>query len=222
MKRDHIDVIELLEAIKVPQIESSIYMKLESLKTGEHARFIAAYNEKKRKLKKSLFEVHGKEPENEQGSSGVNTAMVNTRYWFELLRYKAGSWRPTYLEPEPPPLTDVGEILPEEAVRCIEEAPISTDAVVSVDKIYSSLSDKTLQIKFVRYSQNSAMGVIRETVESFANRSRYWKVTDAENSENLERLIYYYMQRYPEVKKALAGELFHVLLPTIVGRPRDE
>lgn len=216
MKRDPIDVTELIEALKIPEFEKAIYMKFQGLKSGEHGRLLTAFDEKKKSLKQRLF----KSRQEKQGNDG-NGIDPDVLYWFELLQYKPGDWRTTALEPVPPPYFDHSEILPPDVIDYIDDAPVQPHDVVKLTGILSDEFNKAYDLDFVRYSENSAMGVIWETTESIKNHLKLKEFSGNETTENLYRLMFYYMKRYPDIRDQLVRELFQVILP-FKGIPNPE
>lgn len=212
---------ELLELLNIPEFERLIYNKIEETKEILKDK-IDSYKNIKEYLKKTT----SRNPSyiNDDPSRRVQI------YRFEFNRIETMEWIPVMVDPLPPNGCSIEDIIPTSLVRHIASYPVNPHRVQNF-KIETKETGihRCQEVEFIRYSEDYLFGGIRLIDISEQNDSGnhaesliveiewdYDKKGDEKNFQDL----FYYMQRFPEIKNCILGDFFHRLKPRLDSRLR--
>ena len=144
-------------------------------------------------------------------------------YRFEISRIKDNYWAVTAVDPDPPPDEDLDNIIPPDFVSLVACFNPFKDEIRSHRGEFNTPGGrKEFDIRFSKYSSDNAMGTIRqvnpsEKTEPVVCRNMKILNPDASfeiyNDEKNFSDLFFYMKRYPEIKRQILEEFFTLLKP---------
>lgn len=192
------DVIALLQ---VPEISEALFYTIEKYKTGEFARKFQEYRQRQRLFKESAFNIF---------------ADTERRiYWFELVQVKPGDWVRFNIEPTPPPYYDKSEILPDDIIELIVESEVTPEEMVKCQRMLSAKENIYYDVYYVRFSPYYICGAVEENRRSMTHRHSKEDFSGNERLDSMYKTLFYYMQKYPEIKEHVTREFFGKMMPVI-------
>ena len=217
-KQEKLD--ELNELLNIPQLERILFHKVEELKLyfkDEIQRYRGLKEEFKRSAYGDLHVLGG-----QRGKSKKVQA-----YHFELNRTKDGQWIATSIEPSPPSGCEIYDIIPEEIVQYIGSSNTGPDKIeVKKDFSLASLKGKAFDLRFLKFSDRHVLGTLKAYEIPPANGAEGEKtnhMTEIYNYDKKEtakgnyKELFYYMQKYPELRRYFFTELHMKMKPLIMG-----
>lgn len=211
---------QLNELLNIPQLERIVFHKIEELKLYFKDE-IKRYRELKEYFRKAAYgdmEVLEANKEREE---------KNQTYHFELHCTMDGSWLATSIDPPPPPGYETYDIIPEKIVEYLGSFITTPGKIENLGKFsLPTLKGKVFDLTFTRYSEWHILGIIRsykiltddstrdEKPDHMTEIYNYNK-KDADKGDYKE--LFYYMQKYPALKRYFFTELHMKVKPLIVG-----
>jgi len=208
---------ELNELLDIPQLERIIFHKMEELKLYFQDE-IKRYRDLKDYFKKSAY------GNLEILEANKETEKKNQTYHFELHCSTGGAWLATSIEPSPPAGYDIYDIIPEKIVEYIGSFITAPGKIERLEKFsLPTLKEKSFDLAFTKYSEWHALGTIRfyniPTGDGIKDEKKdqiyYYDKKDTDKGDYQE--LFYYMQKYPPVKRYFFTELHMKVKPLIVS-----
>lgn len=219
---------ELLELMNIPEIESAIFHRLNLIKYEAEEEINLYMN-----LKKGFRLTAYSDMYIYQGKKRKEYPT----YHFEVRRRSRNHWVLTAIEPAPLEDDDIDEIIPSDIIDRLGVSEISPEKIQTFkSEVQTASGDKSYEVHFAKYSDSHALGTIRQ-IKSWKRQGRKKRQASAENtaSSSQKRLkviksgwnyksrddienfktLFYYMQKYPEVRKRLFGEFFTRIKPRL-------
>jgi hypothetical protein len=148
-------------------------------------------------------------------------------YHFELYCPMDGPWQATSIEPSPPSGYEILDIIPEKIIEYIGSFITTPGKIENLEKFtLPTLIEKAFDLTFTKYSEWHVLGTIRscniptgdstkdEKPDHMTEIYNYNK-SDTEKGDYKE--LFYYMQKYPVLKRYFFTELHMKVKPLIVG-----
>ena len=210
---------ELNELMNIPQFERVLFHKVEELKLYFQDE-VSFYRKLKEKFKKSAYgdmEIC-EDPDEER---------IQT-YYFELNEGE-DVWFIADMEPAPPYGLNYYDILPDELIKYIcSYKPSPGKIETRKDFSLPTVKRKTFDLNFSKYSDNHALGTVKcyriraESADELENPEDcteiYNYISNANRDDELNyKELFYYMQKYEELKTYFFAELHLKMKPLIAG-----
>ena len=211
---------ELNELLDIPPLERIIFHKMEELKLYFQDE-IKRYRDLKEYFKRAAY---GKM---EILEANKETKEKTQTYHFELHCSTGGSWLATSIEPSPPSGYEIYDIIPEKIVEYIGSFITTPGKIEKLEKFsLPALKEKSFDLTFTKYSEWHALGTIRtckiptgdSTKDEKPGQSTdiyYYDKKDTDKGDYQE--LFYYMQKYPPVRRYFFTEFHMKVKPLIVG-----
>jgi hypothetical protein len=217
--KERVDLDEFMELLNIPEFEKLIYHKIEELKC----------------LLRNEIKIYRTIKDNFKKTACSNTYIFENdapqkvhTYRFELSRVESRKWIPVKIEPLPPRGCSVDDIIPTSLIQHIVSYPVNPEKIRSYRLETAGTGKRQYHVaEFVKYSDDYLFGAVRQVEISEQKTSTqnqeprivkidwdYEKKGDEQNYQDL----FYYMQRYPEIKKCILGDFFHRLKPLLDSR----
>lgn len=212
---DRTQIIELfLELMNFPKVMELMELELRRLELtlGEQ---LSDYRRLRESFKKAVFRqllVH-------EGGSPPDEPM----YWFEISRTGKDRWEVTDIEPPLPEGVDMGYVVPAGFIDMVAGFETSEEEIREHQGEFDTPSGRQeFQVRFAKYTDDNAMGTIREVDSTDSTEpasARKLEVihtgTDYSQSDDEKNFgqLFYYMKKYPDLKKYILDEFFTVLKP---------
>ena len=217
-KQEKLD--ELNELLNIPQLERILFHKVEELKLYFKDE-IERYRRLKEEFRRSAY--GGMHVLGDQKGKSKN----RQTYHFELNLAKNGRWIASTIEPSPPSGCEIYDIIPEEIVQYIGSA-ITAPNKIEIRKELSLpiLKGKAFDLRFLKYTDRHVLGTIRGykiPAENGADEdktnhmSEIYNYDKKETDEGNYKELFYYMQKYPALRRYFFTELHMKMKPLIMG-----
>ena len=133
-------------------------------------------------------------------------------YWFELQRYESNKWRMIHMEPFSKAYNHQYEILPTDIIERIAKTKVNPDRVVTRKNLRSGIMDKTVDLKFVRFSETHMFGTVNGNGTGEAGQTVRWEG----DMEAFFLAFFDYRDKYPRRVMEFVKEFAGGLLPDLV------
>jgi hypothetical protein len=211
---------QLNELLNIPQLERIIFHKVEELKLYFKDE-IKRYRDLKEYFKKAAYgDMEILEVHKEMGKK------IQT-YHFELHQPKDGPWIATSIEPSPPSGYEIFDIIPEEIVEYIGSFITPPGKIEKLEKFsLPTLKEKAFDLNFTKYSDWHVLGTIRSCKiltdgstkdEKPDHMTEIYNYNKKDTDKGDYKELFYYMQKYPALKRYFFTELHMKVKPLIVG-----
>jgi hypothetical protein len=211
---------QLNELLNIPQLERIIFHKMEELKLYFKDE-IKRYRDLKEYFKKIAYGNMEILEENKEMEK------KNQTYHFELHCPIDGPWQATSIEPSPPSGYEIYDIIPEKIVEYLGSFITTSGEIEKLEKFsLPTLKEKAFDLIFTKYSEWHVLGTIRsckiQTGDS-TNDEKKDHMTEIYNYNKLDsdkgdyKELFYYMQKYPALRRYFFTELNMKVKPLIVG-----
>jgi hypothetical protein len=212
---DRININELMELLNIPDFERIIYHKVEELKYAFQEE-ISLYKNLKDHFKKT-----------DNGNLLLYENLSPQRkltYRFELHKTDNDEWTPVKIDPNPPH-TPIYDIIPQSIIDHISNFKTDPLRIYKYQsEITESENNHSFQVEFTKLSDEHIVGTIRESDPNEENAPKDNKkketnviyINDSfrkERDEDNYKELFYYMQKYPEIKDYIFAEFFIKLKP---------
>jgi hypothetical protein len=216
-KQEKLD--ELNELLNIPQLERILFHKIEELKLYFKEE-LERYRQLKEDFRRSAYgDLHIL---NEQRGKSKK----DQTYHFELNRARDGRWIASSIEPPPPLGCDIYDIIPEEIVAYVGSSNTDPDQVETKTELsIPSIKGKAFDLKFIKFSDHHILGTVRGYLlpaESNTGEKKappgaeIYNYDKKETDEGNYKELFYYMQKYPALKRYFFTELHMKMKPLIV------
>jgi hypothetical protein len=217
-KQEKLD--ELNELLNIPQLERILFHKIEELKLYFKDE-IERYQRLKEDFRRSAYgDIHV------LGDQRGKSKKSQT-YYFELNQAKDNRWIASSIEPSPPSGCDIYDIIPEEIVQHIGSSTPGLGKI-EIQREFSlpMLKGKAFDLRFLKYSDQYALGTLRGykvPAENGAEEEKTNHMTEIYNYDKKEtdqgnyKELFYYMQKYPALRRYFFTELHMKMKPLIMG-----
>ncbi len=155
----------------------------------------------------SFDNLQGPEKEDESGRSKL--------YWFEVVRYRPGDLRIVEMEPAVPPYYNPSEILPEDVMDRLFDAPFEPGKVSTMMNVKSHLFDLLFDLRFIRFNESHVVGTVKENPLAEKERYKNQVYTANEKLDMAYQVFFHYMKKFPVVRDYLFNEFFGKILPVL-------
>jgi hypothetical protein len=221
---------ELLELMNIPEIEAAVFHHLNLIK-NEAKDEINLYRNLRNGFMATVFEgMYVYTGEQQQEEFPV--------YYFEAQRKAPNNWVLTDINPQPPDEVDIDEIIPRDIINLIGAQNIEFNSIKSLkNEVETPSGYKSFFTRFARHSDYLVVGSIRriktwreqggkkksdsasEDQAAPQGRSRVVKnaVVEFKDRDDLGtvKTLFYYIQKYPEVKYQLCEDFYNRIKPRI-------
>jgi hypothetical protein len=207
---------ELTELLNIPQFERIIYHKIEELKTYFRDE-ISLYTNLKKDFQKAAY-----------GNMQIfeNEEHIRSQtYRFELDRNEDNLWIPTEIEPPPPSMSEISNIIPPEIIEYITNFKSNPTKIETINNFtLPTLRGKMYNLRFAKYSDHHALGTIteirtkKETQHQGAEADNLVDINDYYKEDTVElnyKELMYYMEKFPAFKEHVFSEFFMRWKPLI-------
>jgi hypothetical protein len=212
---------ELDELLNIPQFERVLFHKLEELRLYFRDE-VAFYRKLKEEFKKSAYG-------DMEICEDAEEERIQT-YYFEINEDEAGEWFAAELEPAPPFGCNIYDILPNEIIKYISSFK-TAPGKIETKKGFSlpTVKRKTFDLKFSKYSDQHALGTVRcirarveapdvkENLEDCPEIYHYIKNIANAGDEHNYKELFFYMQKYEELRAYFFAELQLKMKPMLAG-----
>lgn len=221
---------ELLELINIPEIEAAVFHHLNLIKR-EVEEEINLYRNLKSGFKLTVY-----------GDLYIYTGQKREGfpvYYFELRRKARNHWVLADINPQPPDNVDIDEIVPQEIIDQLGAENIEPDRIKYLqNEVETTSGYKSYALRFAKYSDSLVLGNIRQ-IKTWRKQGRKKKAiqpsedqsghqsdsdsrivksaSDFRDHDDLETIetLFYYIQKYPEVKKQMCEDFYTRIKPYI-------
>jgi hypothetical protein len=193
-----VNLYELINLVRVPEINKIFALKLKELKQGELKKCIENYQRKQAEYMKKLF-TNRLQQEKEGGKEGKPRL-----YWVELSRYVGMDWGITAIIPGPPPHEPYFLLLPQDIINRITQItdfPINPDKVNTLESEVSELFDRWVDLEFVRSSSNYLFGTVRGSIVDEQQKNNGVRFSIENEVKMVYREFFSYLDRDPQLKE---------------------
>jgi hypothetical protein len=210
-EKNDVKICDLIHLVHMPEVNKMFFYKLGEVSGGMLQKAIRKYQARVDKYRKDLYyKVRRKEKK-----AGKQSYM--DLYWFELGKFEENDWGLTAISPWPPLLRPHFTIMPQDIIDRIAAFQVKFGRVVTWEGECSRYLKKIFTIKFVKLSTTHIVGVVRETSDVRENPELADVIEKfAPNRESeQERMLRYYMVKYPELCKDFIKWFIDWILPHI-------
>jgi hypothetical protein len=211
---------ELNELLNIPQLERIVFHKIEELKLYFRDE-IKRYRDLKAFFKKTAY--------GHMEILDENNGMEKKKqmYHFELHCTMGGPWQATSIEPPPPAGFDIYDIIPEKMVEYIGSFQTAPGKIEKLAKFsLPTLKEIAFDLIFTKYSEWHILGTISRCSIPTDDQSKdekpdhmtgiyYYHKKDTDKADYKE--LFYYMQKYPALRRYFFTEFHMKVKPLIVG-----
>lgn len=200
------NIFELINWVHVPEVDKIFSEVIEEIKSGELKHCLDEFEGKLKKYYDTLF-VNSEKQEYE------------TFHWYELTRYREWDWRMTVLRPYPPPDTPPYEVMPRDIIAKITESLVNPEKTISLQGTCSQSLNKTVDLKFVRVSDNFLCGTVGLLEkDNLSGKSKYTKggITLDGDIDTAYRVFSHYTHKYPQIREQFIREFNETMLPQLI------
>jgi hypothetical protein len=207
---------ELTELLNIPQFERIIYHKIEELKMYFRDE-ISLYNNLKKDFQKAAY-----------GNMQIyeNAEQIRSQtYRFELDKNENNVWIPTEIEPSPPSMSEINNIIPPEVIEYITHFKSNPTKIETINNFtLPALRGKIYNLRFAKYSDHHALGTIteirtkKESPHPAAETDNIVDINDFYKKDTVElnyKELMYYMEKFPAFKEHVFSEFFMRWKPLI-------
>ncbi len=209
------DIDELVTLLGIPQVKEAVFYKINEFK--EHrGHLIDSYKKEREMFRRTVFESVRRDESDTEDSGN------NALYYYEIVRFRPGDIRVVGFEPEIPPYYNRSELLPEDVIERLFDAPGDFRDARVLWKEPSHLYGKQYDLQFIRWNESHVTGTIRENNETREERYRNQVHTVNEGLDAAYHVLFHHMQRYPEIRDYIFNEFFGKIKPVLDDREQKE
>jgi hypothetical protein len=121
-------------------------------------------------------------------------------------------WQVTEIEPEPPSYERRLKILPSDIIEQMAEAEVNPEKVNQPKPVLSKDSNYFYDLKYVRYSSNTLLGVVRENRQRKNEIYRGVNIPLDKKMEAIVDILSICLSRYPVLAPQFIDKIFNTAL----------
>lgn len=153
---EEINLYDLIDLSHVPEMNRELAVMVDMWEK----KGLTAHEKEYNALKEDFFQrLYALPLLLAQRENKNNDTVAVPLYWFELLQYDEWNWRIVRMEPWSLKDSHYTEILPADVIAAMAEHPPAPEPV-SLTGVYSELSKKTADVRFVRHSPTHMFGTV--------------------------------------------------------------
>jgi hypothetical protein len=193
------NIYDLIKLSHIPEINHPLKLTLAGIEDGPLTESVKAYKKETDLLMEQLFTQELinqlRDPEN----------IYPPLYWFELSAYRSDDWGLTLIDPSPPAHDPHFAIMPQDIIDHLSSYPVDREKVVALEAVFSKHTQKKMDIRFQRFSENHIAGTVRLNTGKYKETIKLYDSMDRESLlKDLElpfQLFLFYLYHFPWFRK---------------------